>query len=343
MSIPASARDGPLDLETRLPALQLAWLSTSWLKSDPPTEALELFISTVSTILCTCHAKTAHYMYDVLLLLSKVRVLLMATDLDLGVPVIPSASDDSPITISDSDADQLAQTVATMPYDQSVVSLYMYSLTLPLARAIPTELLLEKTSLSRLKLVLKNFASDVKWYKMGDCYLWGMIQCVIPAWLCCTLSKADNPWAIFSKTFKEDANAIGRPFVTQSAAELLDTLDNPLNISILLASLALELTDKPGNLSINSHIMYTISHTFPTLTVVSDYAIGSEQVRSTLGYTFNGVFYHHHNPYIVISEFFGALSSISSRTTYANARALCDSSAALQPDNPLNKYAAETE
>lgn len=340
MGTPVSTNES-LSLEERLPPLQLAWLATKWIESGPPPADIFTLVSTVSNILCTCHARSSNYMYDVALLLSKADIMEKNVTADLGTPALPASIDSSPTEISEHFKLQLSQHIATCPYNQSIVSMYIYANALPLLEIMPTELLLQHSDLSRLKQTLIKFAEDVKWHKMGDCYLWGIIQCIIPAWQCCTLAKGDNPWAIFSVSFKDNANAIGRPFVTQSASEMLKTLSDPLHLAILLGALALEISDKPCTLSVNSHILYTASRPEPILSVVNDCLVGTEKVTSTLGYTSNGVFFHSPDPYVVIAGFFAALAEGSRTMSYVYVNALCNSNTALLPDNPLNKYVRE--
>ena len=327
-------------LEERMPPTQLAWFDTAWLQSEPDAADLNRFVSEMSGILCTRHARSARYACDVAKLLAKAQIASLGPDVDSAAPILRSMLDDSPSVVTAAEQHRLAHSMAMYLHNARVVSMYVYSFALPLLAGIPTELISVSTAPTRLRRVIERFATTVKWHKMGDCYLWGIIQCHIPAWRCASMACGESPWAIFAEAFNDDANQIGRPFISESAAGLLTSMDDSLHTAILIGALALELADKPCSLSINTHVLRTMGSVTPVLCVVRDSPIGSEGVTKTLGYTSGGTFFHHADPYVVISAFFADLARLDPVSAHVHVHGLCGD-IALNPDNPLMKYLSE--
>lgn len=300
-----------MDLETRLPPLNVAWLFQSAALTAADVLAVE---DTIARF----RASSPHYLDDVISVVARIR----ARDGDRTFPLPPPGNHVDDVT--NADLDNLGNRITHCAYARDASSLYVYACQIRMPPAV--ERIDEKEfTANQVKGIMLGFSKECKFKKTNDLFIHAIIKLKLPAWLTAGMCRHDTPYTAAGRVLGDDTNAVVRPLVQTQADVLLTTLPTHEQFCIWAAT-AIELCNTAPVIAINTSILM-VPDDQPTLAAMIN---TWECEAGRIGYVHNRVFYEHSNPFVVICAWAVACDASSSL-----------SKAATGADmflNPLRKY-----
>jgi len=302
------ARIGTMNLESRLPPLNVAWLYC-----NTPCSA-----AGIEELLCTHLANNPYYLDDVVTIAAQAR---HKTTTDAYI--MPS-----PVThvyeMSNADLNRLAYRVLHCAYNRDVTSMYVFACRVnvpPLMKCVDKSACAVKT----IEAIVNGFALDCKFKTTNDLFIHTIIMLKLPAWLTAGMCIGETPYVNAARVFGPGTNHVIRPLVQTKVETLLDTLV-PHEQFAILAAVAIELTNLPVRIVSNTAVL-TVPFCTPTLAILHNIW---ESDEARIGYMHKGEFHESKDPFAVIAAW-----SIASDASSAFSKAAAGDS---MFENPLRKY-----